>query len=125
MSLTVLIVEDELFVRMSIAEYLRDEGFHVIEAANGDEAMAVLRGGTPISLVFTDVRMPGSIDGCELAKQVRARWPHVPVILTSGYSEELLSARSISEDIVVPKPYRPQAILTTIRAVLPAETRQP
>jgi CheY-like chemotaxis protein len=97
----------------------------VIEAANGDEAMAVLGGGTAINLVFTDVRMPGSINGCELAKQVRKRWPKVPVILTSGYSDELLSARSVSEDIVVPKPYRPQAILTTIRAVLPAETRQP
>jgi CheY-like chemotaxis protein len=121
--LTVLVVEDEVIVRMTIAEYLRDEGYDVIEAGTADEALAVLQRGTDIDLVFTDVRMPGSIDGCELARRVRARWPKLPVILTSGYSDELLTARSISEDIVVPKPYRPQAIVTTIRAVLPSECR--
>jgi CheY-like chemotaxis protein len=123
LSLALLVVEDELFVRMSIAEYLRDEGYDVVEAVNGDEALAILGGGAHIDLVFSDVRMPGKVNGCELARQVRTRWPNIPVILTSGYSEELLTARSISDDIVVPKPYRPQAILTTIRAVLPAEVR--
>jgi CheY-like chemotaxis protein len=121
--LTVLVVEDEFIVRMTIAEYLRDEGYDVIEAATADEALVVLEKRTDIDLVFSDVRMPGSIDGCELARQVRTRWPALPVILTSGYSEELLTARSLCEDIVVPKPYRPQAIVTTIRAVLPAECR--
>jgi CheY-like chemotaxis protein len=119
--LTVLVVEDELIVRMTIAEYLRDEGYEVIEASNADQALVVLQKGTNVDLVFTDVRMPGSIDGCELARQVRVHWPKLPVILTSGYSDELLTARSICEDIVVPKPYRPQAIVTTIKAVLPSE----
>ena len=121
MSLSILVVEDDLIVRMTIAEYLRDEGYDVIEAGTADEALAVLQKGTHVDVVFTDVRMPGSIDGCELARQVRVHWPNLPVILTSGYSEELLTARSVCEDIVVPKPYRPQAIVTTIRAVLPSE----
>jgi two-component system, response regulator PdtaR len=121
--LTVLVVEDEMIVRMTISEYLRDEGYDVVEAGTADEALTILQNGTGIDLVFTDVRMPGSIDGCELARRIRTHWPKLPVILTSGYSDELLTARSISEDIVVPKPYRPQAIVTTIKAVLPSECR--
>jgi two-component system, response regulator PdtaR len=115
---TLLIAEDEFIIRLTIAEFLRDEGYEVIEAANADEALDVLRSGIPIDLLFTDVRMPGSMDGCELAQRVRSEWPSTPVILTSGYSQSLLSARSASEDFVVPKPYRPQAVLTTIRAVM-------
>jgi two-component system, response regulator PdtaR len=121
LSHTVLVVEDELIVRMTIAEYLRDEGYHVIEASNADQALDVLKNGAKVDVLFSDVRMPGSIDGCGLARHVRTHWPKLPVILTSGYSEELLTARSVSEDIVVPKPYRPQAIVTTIKAVLPSE----
>jgi len=114
----ILIVEDEFIVRLTIAEYLRDAGYEVIEAGNADEALDTLKSGVPVDLMFTDVRMPGSMDGCELARRVRAEWPATPVIITSGYSDALLSARSLSEDFVVPKPYRPQAILTTIQAVI-------
>ncbi len=121
MPLTVLVVEDEFLVRMTVAEYLRDEGFEVIEAGDADQALTMLKNGAKIDVLFSDVRMPGSIDGCELARRVRADWPTLPNILTSGYSEELLSARRVCEDIVIPKPYRPQAIVTTIRAVLPPE----
>jgi CheY-like chemotaxis protein len=117
---TVLIAEDEFVIRLVIAEFLREEGYEVIEAANADEALDVFRSGTPVDLLFTDVRMPGSMDGCELAQRVRAEWPSTPVILTSAYSQSLLSARSASQDLVVPKPYRPQAVLTTIKAVMEA-----
>lgn len=118
MPLTVLIAEDEFFVRLTIAEFLRDEGYEVIEAGNADEALEIFKSGFSVDLLFTDVRMPGTMDGCELAKRVRAEWPQVPIILTSGYSEALLTARSVSEDFVVPKPYRPQAVLTTIRSAI-------
>lgn len=121
MPLTVLVVEDEFLVRITVAEFLRDEGFDVIEAGNADQALTMLKNGAKIDVLFTDVRMPGSIDGCELARRARTHWPTMPVILTSGYSEELLTARSACEDIVIPKPYRPQAIVTTIKAVLPSE----
>jgi CheY-like chemotaxis protein len=115
---TVLIAEDEFIVRLTIAEFLRDAGYNVIEAGNADEALEVFQSGQPVDLLFSDVRMPGSMDGCELAKQVRARWPATQVVLTSGYSEGLLTARSVTEDFVVPKPYRPQAVLTTIRNII-------
>ncbi len=118
MSITLLIAEDDFIVRMTTAEYLRDAGFQVIEAANADEALDILKSGQSVDLLFTDVRMPGSMDGCELAKRVRAAWPTTHIILTSGYSDELLTARSVSEDFVVPKPYRPHAILTKIRTVI-------
>jgi CheY-like chemotaxis protein len=117
---TLLIAEDEFIIRLVIAEFLREEGYEVLEAANADEALDIFRSGVPIDLLFTDVRMPGSMDGCELARRVRAEWPSTPVILTSAYSQSLLSARSVSEDFVVPKPYRPQAVLTTIKAVMEA-----
>ena len=117
---TLLIAEDEFIIRLVIAEFLREEGYEVIEAANADEALDIFRSGIPIDLLFTDVRMPGSMDGCELAQLVRAEWPSTSVILTSAYSQALLSARSVSEDFVVPKPYRPQAVLTTIKAVMEA-----
>jgi CheY-like chemotaxis protein len=115
---TVLIAEDEFLVRLTIAEFLRDAGYNVIEASNADEALEIFKSGSAIDLLFSDVRMPGSMDGCELARRVRAAWPETQIILTSGYSEGLLTARSVSEDFVVPKPYRPQAILTTIRTAI-------
>jgi CheY-like chemotaxis protein len=115
---TILIAEDEFIIRLTIAEFLRDEGYDVIETANADEALDVLKAGISVDLLFTDVRMPGSMDGCALAQKVRAGWPTTPVILTSAFSESLLSARSVSQDFVVPKPYRPQAVLATIKALL-------
>ena len=117
---TVLIAEDEFIIRLTIAEFLRDEGYDVIETANADEALDVFRAGVLVHLLFTDVRMPGTMDGCALAQKVRAEWPQTPVILTSAFSESLLSARSVSQDFVVPKPYRPQAVLATIKAVIGA-----
>jgi CheY-like chemotaxis protein len=121
---TVLIAEDEFIIRLTIAEFLRDEGYDVIEAGNADEALDVFRSGIAVDLLFTDVRMPGTMDGCELAQRVRAEWPSTPIIITSAYAESLLSARSASEDFVVPKPYRPQAVLTTINAVIGTGARQ-
>ncbi|HLG85687.1 MAG TPA: response regulator [Alphaproteobacteria bacterium] len=114
MSATVLVAEDDPFIRLVIVEYLREGGFDVIEAANADEAALIFRSGTPVDLLFTDVRMPGSMDGCDLARLVRAEWPDTRVIITSGYSSALATARTAADDIVVPKPYRPHLVLETI-----------
>jgi CheY-like chemotaxis protein len=113
---TVLIVEDEFFVRFTTAEFLRDDGFEVLEAENADEALGILKSGAPVDLLFTDVRMPGSMDGVALATLVRREWPRIPIILTSGYAPELLSARSVAEDRVISKPYRQQAVVAAIRS---------
>jgi len=117
LSPTLLIAEDEFFIRLAIAEYLRDEGFEVIEAGNADEALTIFRSGKAIDLLFSDVRMPGTMDGCGLARRVREEWPATRVILTSGYSKELLNAEG-RHDLIVPKPYRPQTVLATIQSVM-------
>jgi CheY-like chemotaxis protein len=122
LSATVLIAEDEVFIRIVIADFLRDAGYQVIEARNADDAIAIFRSGTAIDLLFTDVRMPGSMDGCDLARLVRSEWPTTPVIITSGYSSALIGARAEIGDIVLPKPYRPQHVLRTIESFVGARS---
>jgi CheY-like chemotaxis protein len=114
---TVLIVEDEFFVRFTTAEFLREDGCEVLEAENADEALEILKSGARVDLLFTDVRMPGSMDGVALATLVRREWPRIPIILTSGYAPELLSARSVAEDRVISKPYRQQTVVAAIRSL--------
>ena len=99
--LRILVVEDEPIVRFLIAEVLRESGVNVIEACTADEALDVLLTGLPVDLVFTDHRMPGSMTGLQLVAEVRARWPSIPVVLTSGdYGGE-----RIPEIAFVRKPY--------------------
>src|SRR5207253_11158559 len=81
---TVLIVEDEVLVRLMIAEELRSAGYEVIEAANADEALDVLAHISGVSLVISDIRMPGSMDGLRFARLVRSEYPATRIVLTSG-----------------------------------------
>ena len=99
---SILVVEDELFVRLNVAMSLEDEGYRVIQAANAEEALAVLQTQTPVHLVLTDVDMPGAIDGLQLAAQVRMQLPDVKVVLMSGHINELPTGASI--DAFVRKP---------------------
>jgi len=80
----VLLVEDEAVVRALLAEELRSSGYRVIEAANADEAWAFLQAGGTADLVFSDVTMPGSMNGVELVRRVRHNYPHIEAIITSG-----------------------------------------
>jgi two-component system, response regulator PdtaR len=73
--LTVLVVEDEVFIRLMLADELRGEGLQVLEASNADEALTVLQSSLPVHLLFTDVRMPVRMDGVALAKAAHARFP--------------------------------------------------
>src|SRR3954468_18520562 len=81
----VLIVEDEYLVRIHAAEVIRDAGFEVMEASNADEAIVILESRPDIRVVFTDIQMPGSMDGLKLARAVRDRWPPVQIVATSGH----------------------------------------
>src|SRR4051812_4819257 len=82
---TVLVVEDEVLVRLSIADFLRQSRFRVLEASNADEAKTILIAGEPVEVVFSDVNMPGgSMNGFELAQWVRRQYPDVKVLLASG-----------------------------------------
>jgi CheY-like chemotaxis protein len=89
---TVLIVEDHFWTRYSIAEYFRACGYRVIEANDASEAVSVLASGTRVHVVFSDIQMPGSMDGLALADWIGQRYPGLPVILTSGQRPEVLPA---------------------------------
>jgi CheY-like chemotaxis protein len=80
----ILIVEDEHLIRMDAADMIGAAGFDVVEAGNADEAIAILERRFDISVVFTDVQMPGSMDGLKLAAAVRGRWPPIKIVATSG-----------------------------------------
>jgi CheY-like chemotaxis protein len=80
----VLIVEDQVLVRMTAHDLLSDAGFHVIEAANGEEALRVLEARPDLAVVISDIEIGGGIDGLELAKRIEEGWPGIGVILVSG-----------------------------------------
>src|SRR5437899_3186315 len=81
----VLVVEDEMVLRMRAADLVEDAGFSPVEAVNADEAMAILESRSDIALLFTDIQMPGSMDGLKLAHAVHARWPAIKIVLVSGH----------------------------------------
>jgi CheY-like chemotaxis protein len=80
----VLIVEDEFLLRSHAVEMIAGAGFEVVEAANADEAIEILETRQDITVVFTDIQMPGSMDGLKLARAVRGRWPPIKIVATSG-----------------------------------------
>lgn len=80
----VLVVEDEMVLRMRAVDIVEDAGFTAVEAVNADEAMSILESRSDISLLFTDIQMPGSMDGLKLAHAVHDRWPAIKIILVSG-----------------------------------------
>jgi len=80
----VLVVEDEMLLRMRAVDMVEDAGYTPVEAVDADEAVAILESRSDIALVFTDIQMPGSMDGLKFAHTVRRRWPPIKIILVSG-----------------------------------------
>ena len=118
-SKAVLIVEDEVLVRMVIADYLRDCGYRVIEAGSAAEAITVLNSAEPVDIVFSDNQMPGEMDGFGLSTWVRQNHPTVKVLLTSGNARAARTAGDLCEDgPLEQKPYHPQTILSRIQQLL-------
>ena len=112
----ILVVEDELLVRLLLSDALRDEGYRVVEACNADEALAILD-ATPPDLIITDVRMPGSIDGLGLLALVREILPSLPVIITSGH---LQAAQALAQGaaLFVAKPFTVEVVLEAVHVEL-------
>jgi CheY-like chemotaxis protein len=115
---TILVVEDEVLLRMPLAEYLRDAGFRVLEAASAEEAMAVLAADTPVDLIFTDINMPGEDDGFVLVDWVRQRHPHIALLLTSGSTNAATKLDLFEGVSMVLKPYDFAAVEQKLRALL-------
>ena len=115
----VLIVEDEFLLRMNAAEVIGDSGFDVVEARNADEAIAILEARPDIHVVFTDIQMPGSMDGLKLAIFIRGRWPPIKIVATSGFVS--VGEGDLPEGSrFLTKPYRPAQIVATLRELTAA-----
>jgi CheY-like chemotaxis protein len=110
----VLIVEDEFLIRMDAVDTIRSGGFDVVEADNADEAIVILEGRLDITVVFTDIQMPGSMDGLKLAAAIRGRWPPIKIVATSGLlkmSEDDLPSGSR----FLSKPYNAPQLMAALR----------
>lgn len=115
----VLIVEDEDLVRMHGVAMLEDAGFLVIEAADADEALAILNRPESVHLLFSDIDMPGSMDGLDLARLVHERWPHIRLLLTSGFYQ-IDVANLPDAGVFVRKPWEKNGMVDRVRELLAA-----
>jgi CheY-like chemotaxis protein len=111
------VVEDEHLLCVYASDIIKDAGFDVVEARNADEAIVILEARKDIRVVFTDIDMPGSIDGVRLAKAIRDRWPPIELILTSG-KVRLPSKWLPERGHFLPKPYQPETLVTAIRSMV-------
>jgi CheY-like chemotaxis protein len=120
--LRVLVVEDETLVRELAVEFLEDEGFDVTEAETGDRAARLLISPDGYHAVFTDVRMPGVMDGVDLAHHARKLSPKIPVIVTSAYAQDVIARLQGVEPpfAFFSKPYRSREIVAELRRLTAA-----
>jgi CheY-like chemotaxis protein len=114
---TVLVAEDDVIVRIAIADDLRLAGFEVIEAGSGAEALAFLSADPPVDLILSDVHMPGRLNGIDLAAIVMDRFPQTRIILCSG-STDGHDLAGISGIPFIHKPYRPEAVIALVASIL-------
>jgi DNA-binding response OmpR family regulator len=114
---TILVCEDEYFIRTDLSDHLREAGYRVIEAKDAERAQSLFLSGERIDLLSTDVVMPGAMDGLELAQWVRNRYPTVPIMVVTGWPKHEPVARGY--DAFVMKPYRIEDLLKRIKALVP------
>jgi two-component system, response regulator PdtaR len=114
----VLVVEDEFFSRLHAVNLVEAAGYKAIEASNADEAIAILESRKDIRIVFTDIDMPGSMDGLKLARAVRDRWPPIELILTSGHFD-LPEDKIPERGLFFSKPYADREIVSALQKFAP------
>lgn len=109
----ILVVEDDPLIRMILVEELQDAGFDVREAITGDQAVELMKGlDHPLEVLVTDIHMPGTCDGIELARLVRVLMPDVPVIYTTGRPDALQEVNQLGErEFLIRKPYVPDEVI--------------
>jgi CheY-like chemotaxis protein len=110
----VLIVEDEFLLRMDAVDMIAAAGFEVVEAANADQAIDILEARKDITVIFTDIQMPGSMDGLKLARAVRGRWPPIKIVATSGHLNVTESDLPEGGRFLA-KPYSPGQVMRLLR----------
>ena len=110
----VLVVEDEPLLRMMAVDLVEDAGLVAVEARNADEAIEILEARTDIRIVFTDIDMPGSMDGLKLAIAVRGRWPPIEIIVTSGHYK--VQAHELpARGVFFAKPFNTRQVVKTLQ----------
>jgi CheY-like chemotaxis protein len=115
---TVLVVDDEILIRLVIADYLRECGYRVFEAGGPEDAVSILQSDLKIDIVFADLELPGPSSGLELARWIRRRHPNVRVIVTSGVSSSAELAGELCEaGPPIAKPYESDAVVQRIRSL--------
>ncbi|HEX4181252.1 MAG TPA: response regulator [Caulobacteraceae bacterium] len=120
---TVLVVEDDTPIRRIVVRYFRELGFNIIEAKNAAEALVLLEAGN-IDILFTDVVMPGAIDGVELARMAGESWPNLNVILTSGFPQNHLEDGQTPTQLrLLSKPYRKADLARVLRETITGRNR--
>jgi CheY-like chemotaxis protein len=108
----ILVVEDESLIREFIAEELKDAGFEVECSPNGEQALKLMKSGARFDLLFTDIRMPGAVDGWELGRNVTDLLPTMPIVYATGYSERTPALRQ--NEGFLKKPYCAEDVLKMI-----------
>jgi CheY-like chemotaxis protein len=109
----VLVVEDDAFLRMTAVEMIEDAGFQVTEAQDADEAIRLLESRSDIRIIFTDIDMPGSMNGLKLARAVADRWPPIRIVATSGHCK-VTDGDLPDGGRFIAKPYRQQQVIATL-----------
>ena len=113
----VLVVEDEMVLRMRAVDIVEDAGFTAVEAVNADEALAILEERSDIALLFSDIQMPGSMDGLKLAHAVHARWPSIKIILVSG-QVKVSDADKPADSLFFGKPLEVKQMIAELQAMV-------
>ena len=113
----VLVVEDDPLLRMLAVEVVEEAGYTAIEARDADEAVVLLESRADIALLFTDIDMPGSMDGLKLAHAVRNRWPPIKILIVSG-KQQLQTCDRPSNSCFFGKPYRTAALVEELRSMI-------
>ncbi len=117
----ILIVEDEFLVRLTLAEALADEGFDVIEAGSGDEALPLLEADLTIILLLTDIQLPGKLNGLSLVRLARKARPDLPAIFMTGRPDTMAGSTVSERDAFIAKPYLPSEVAAEVRRLTASE----
>lgn len=113
---TILVVDDELLIRTFAVDALETAGYNVVDAPDADAALKMLERYDYVSIIFSDIRMPGSMNGLEFARVVSARWPNIKLLLTSGAANRPADAPSGCQ--FLPKPYNYGDLVTRVDAMI-------
>jgi DNA-binding response OmpR family regulator len=114
----IMVIEPEVLIRMTIAEFLRECGFKVVEGVVAEDVRTVLDAGGHLDIVFSEVRLPGNTDGFALAKQLRNAHPEIDVILTSGIAGAAEKSTDLCAEGPLKKPYQPKEVAARIHRLL-------